>query len=92
MSDSQSDADYFQEVVTEIELEARRRAATMNTPVELLRSLDEEFRRWIPDAVEGNGIEDTIRGIEAASYVNAAVPLEVRDRPWAALRSGWFGD
>ena len=95
MSDSQSDADYFQEVVAEIELEARRRAATGEYPRALLRSLDEEFRRWIPDASLENGVEDTIRSIEAASYVDAAVPLKSRSpvgsfTKWVVRRLTYF--
>ena len=95
MSDSQSDADYFQQVVAEIELEARRRAATGEYPRTLLRSLDEEFRRWIPDASLENGVEDTIRSIEAASYVDAAVPLKSRSplgsfTKWVVRRLTYF--
>ena len=48
MSDSQSDASYFKEVVAEIEAEAQRRSSSGEYPRALLRSLDEEFRRWIP--------------------------------------------
>ena len=95
MSDSQSDADYFQEVVAEIEAEARSRAATGEYPRALLRSLEEEFRRWIPDASLENGVEDTIRGIEAASYVDAAVPLASRSSlgslvKWVVRRFTYF--
>ena len=95
MSDSQSDAEYFQEVVAEIELEARRRAASGEYPRALLRSLDEEFRRWIPDASLESGIEDTIRSVEAASYVDAAVPLKSRSpvgsfTKWVVRRLTYF--
>ncbi len=76
MSDSRSDASYFKEVVTEIEAEAQRRASSGEYPRALLRSLDEEFRRWIPDASLENGVEDTIRGIETAAYVDPAVPVD----------------
>ena len=50
MTDSQSDTHYFRTVVNEIEAEAQRRSASGEYPRALLRSLDEEFRRWIPDA------------------------------------------
>ena len=40
--------------------------------------MDEEFRRWIPDASLENGVEDTIRGVEAAAYVDPAVPVDSR--------------
>ena len=60
MTDSQSDATYFESVVNEIEAEAQRRSASGDYPRALLRSLDEEFRRWIPDASLENGVEDTI--------------------------------
>ncbi|MEC7915301.1 MAG: hypothetical protein VX963_03380 [Actinomycetota bacterium] len=95
MSDSQSDTDYFQEIVAEIETEARNRAATGEYPRALLRSLEEEFRRWIPDASLENGVEDTIRGIEAASYVDASVPLESRSSvgsfvKWVVRRLTYF--
>ncbi len=78
MTDSQSDATYFESVVSEIEAEAQRRSASGDYPRALLRSLDEEFRRWIPDASLENGVEDTIRGIEAAAYVDPAVPVDSR--------------
>ncbi|MCS5674068.1 MAG: hypothetical protein VX983_09890 [Actinomycetota bacterium] len=78
MTDSQSDATYFESVVNEIEAEAQRRSASGDYPRALLRSLDEEFRRWIPDASLENGVEDTIRGVEAAAYVDAAVPVDSR--------------
>ena len=78
MTDSQSDANYFKEVVAEIEAEAQRRSSSGEYPRALLRSLDEEFRRWIPDASLENGVEDTIRGSEAAAYVDPAVPVDSR--------------
>lgn len=78
MTDSQSDATYFESVVSEIEAEAQRRSASGDYPRALLRSLDEEFRRWIPDASLENGVEDTIRGVEAAAYVDPAVPVDSR--------------
>ena len=78
MTDSQSDANYFKEVVAEIEAEAQRRSSSGEYPRALLRSLDEEFRRWIPDASLENGVEATIRGIEAAAYVDPAVPVDSR--------------
>ena len=78
MSDSQSDASYFKEVVAEIEAEAQRRSSSGEYPRALLRSLDEEFRRWVPDASLENGVEDTIRAIEAAAYVDPAVPVSSR--------------
>ncbi|MEE2680696.1 MAG: hypothetical protein VYB10_09210 [Actinomycetota bacterium] len=78
MTDSQSDATYFESVVNEIEAEAQRRSASGDYPRALLRSLDEEFRRWIPDASLENGVEDTIRGVEAAAYVDPAVPVDSR--------------
>ncbi len=79
MTDSQSDARYFRSVVNEIEAEAQRRTASGEYPRALLRSLDEEFRRWIPDASLENGVEDTIRGIEAAAYLDVAVPVDSRN-------------
>ena len=95
MIDSQSDANYFQSVVTEIEAEAKRRSASGEYPRALLRSLDEEFRRWIPDASLENGVEDTIRGIEAAAYVDAAVPVDSRNPlgrcvKWTVRRLTYF--
>ena len=78
MSDAQSDASYFKEVVAEIEAEAQRRSSSGEYPRALLRSLDEEFRRWVPDASLENGVEDTIRAIEAAAYVDPAVPVSSR--------------
>ena len=79
MTESQNDANYFRSVVTEIEAEAKRRSTSGEYPRALLRSLDEEFRRWIPDASLENGVEDTIRGIEAAAYIDAAVPVDSRN-------------
>ena len=78
MSDSQSDASYFKEVVAEIEAEAQRRSSSGDYPRALLRSLDDEFRRWVPDASLENGVEETIRAIEAAAYVDPAVPVSSR--------------
>ena len=80
MSDSESDAQYFQNVVAEIEAEAKRRSTAGEYPRALLRSLEEEFRRWVPDATLENGVEDTIRGIEAASYIEPAVPIASRTK------------
>lgn len=71
-----SDAAYFAGVVAEIEAEAERRTADGDYPRALLRSLDEEFRRWIPDTGRASGIEDAIRSIEAAAYVDPGVPVE----------------
>ena len=71
-----ADAKYFASVVAEIEAEAARRTADGDYPRALLRSLDEEFRRWIPDTGSASGIEDSIRAIEAAAYVDPGVPVE----------------
>jgi hypothetical protein len=95
MNDSQSDATYFESVVREIEAEAQRRSASGEYPRALLRSLDEEFRRWIPDASLENGIEDTIRGVEAAAYVDPAVPVDSRSPvgryvKWGVRRLTYF--
>lgn len=70
------DAAYFAGVVAEIEAEAHRRTESGDYPRALLRSLDEEFRRWIPDAGRASGVEDAIRSIEAAAYVDPGVPVE----------------
>ncbi|HAX05806.1 MAG TPA: hypothetical protein DCX77_09025 [Acidimicrobiaceae bacterium] len=95
MSDSESDANYFKEVVAEIEAEAQRRSSSGEYPRALLRSLDEEFRRWIPDASLENGVEDTIRSIEAAAYVDPAVPVNSKSPAgrlvkWAVRRLTYF--
>ena len=95
MSDSESDANYFKEVVAEIEAEAQRRSSSGEYPRALLRSLDEEFRRWIPDASLENGVEDTIRSIEAAAYVDPAVPISSRSSlgrcvKWIVRRLTYF--
>ncbi len=76
MSNSESDAAYFEKVVAEIEAEAERRTADGHYPRALLRSLDEEFRRWIPDTGRAAGVEDAIRSIEAAAYIDPGVPVE----------------
>ncbi|MDG2113192.1 MAG: hypothetical protein P8N02_11335, partial [Actinomycetota bacterium] len=70
------DAMFFAGVVAEIEAEAERRTADGDYPRALLRSLDEEFRRWIPDTGRASGVEDAIRSIEAAAYVDPGVPVE----------------
>ncbi|MFT7650210.1 MAG: hypothetical protein ACI8Y4_004979 [Candidatus Poriferisodalaceae bacterium] len=70
------DADHLATVVAEIEAEAERRIASGEYPRALLRSLDEEFRRWIPDGSREHGIEDAIRSIETASYIDAGVPVD----------------
>jgi len=95
MSDSESDANYFKEVVAEIEAEAQRRSSSGEYPRALLRSLDEEFRRWIPDASLENGVEDTIRSIESAAYVDPAVPINSRSPlgrcvKWTVRRLTYF--
>ena len=95
MNDSQSDATYFESVVSEIEAEAQRRSASGEYPRALLRSLDEEFRRWIPDASLENGVEDTIRGVEAAAYVDPVVPVDSRSPfgryiKWTVRRFTYF--
>lgn len=74
------DAAYFAGVVAEIEAEAERRTAEGEYPRALLRSLDEEFRRWIPDTGRASGVEDAIRSIEAAAYVDPGVPVESNKR------------
>ncbi|MGY9072945.1 MAG: hypothetical protein ACKVHU_08370 [Acidimicrobiales bacterium] len=71
-----SDADHLATVVAEIEAEAERRIVSGDYPRALLRSLDEEFRRWIPDSSREHGIEDAIRAIESASYVDPGVPVD----------------
>jgi len=80
MTEPQSDADFFASVVAEIENEAQIRATSGEYPRALLRTLDEEFRRWLPDSASQQGIEESIRGIELASYVDPVVPIDSRSR------------
>ena len=78
--DATADAAYFAGVVADIEAEAARRTADGDYPRALLRSLDEEFRRWIPDTGRGTGVEDAVRAIEAAAYIDPGVPVESNKR------------
>ena len=80
MTEPQSDADFFASVVAEIENEAQIRATSGEYPRALLRTLDEEFRRWLPDSASQQGIEESIRGIELASYVDPVVPIDSQSR------------
>jgi hypothetical protein len=82
------DGSYFASVVAEIEAEAARRSQAGEYPRELLRSLDEEFRRWIPDGSREHGIEDSIRAIEAAAYVDAGVPVDSNRRIGRYVKTG----
>lgn len=85
---STDDAAYFASVVAEIEAEAQRRTDDGDYPRALLRSLDEEFRRWIPATGRATGVEDAIRSIEAAAYVDPGVPVESNKRVGRYIKTG----
>jgi len=63
-------------VVDEILVEAERRRAAGEYPEELLAEIDEEFRRWAPIAYRQRGIEDAIRAVESASFIDVEAPTE----------------
>jgi len=71
-----SDSAGFDQVVDEIVAEAERRRAAGDYPAELLAEIDEEFRRWAPIAYRQQGIEDAIRAVEAASFIDVEAPIE----------------
>jgi hypothetical protein len=75
MSDT-ADENGFDDVVAEILTEAQRRREAGEFPEELLAEIDEEFRRWAPIAYRQRGLEDAIRAVEAASFIEVDAPLE----------------
>lgn len=75
MSDT-ADENGFDDVVAEILTEARRRREAGEFPEELLAEIDEEFRRWAPIAYRQRGLEDAIRAVEAASFIDVEAPIE----------------
>ncbi len=84
---SHDDAAFFASVVAEVEQEAARRTEEGDYPRALLRRLDETFRRWIPEGGRSTGIDDAIRSIEAASYIDAGVPVESNRRAGTAVKT-----
>lgn len=75
MSDT-ADENGFDDVVAEILTEAQRRRESGEFPEELLAEIDEEFRRWAPIAYRQRGLEDAIRAVEAASFIDVEAPIE----------------
>jgi hypothetical protein len=75
MSDT-ADENGFDDVVAEILTEAQRRRDAGEFPEELLAEIDEEFRRWAPIAYRQRGLEDAIRAVEAASFIDVEAPIE----------------
>jgi hypothetical protein len=73
--DERSDLAPFDDVVAEIDAEVRRRRASGDLPARLERDLDELFLAYSPMGGHHGGMEDALRMVDAATFVDPVVPV-----------------
>ena len=73
--DERADLAPFDGVVAEIDAEVRRRRASGDLPARLERDLDELFLAYSPMGGHHGGMEDALRMVDAATFVDPVVPV-----------------
>ena len=75
---------YVEQVMAEIEEEVRLRRASGDLPPRLERELDELFLAHSPVGERGGDLEDALRKVDAATFIDPVVPIE-SERPAGAV-------
>lgn len=87
-SEEQSDLADFDEVLAEIDAEVRRRRASGDLPARLERDLDELFLAYSPMGGHHGGMDDALRMVDAATFVDPVVPVASAKSGGALVKRG----
>jgi SAM-dependent methyltransferase len=82
------DADYLAQVMAEIDEEVRRQRASGDLPARVERELDELFLQHSPVAGHGGGLDDALRMVDAAAFIDPVVPVASNRSGGAVIKKG----
>ena len=79
---------YLAQVMAEIDEEVRRRRASGDLPPRLERELDELFLEHSPVAGRGGGLDEALRMVDAAAFIDPVVPVASERAAGAVVKKG----
>jgi hypothetical protein len=79
---------YLLGVMAEIDEEVRRRRASGDLPARVERELDELFLEHSPVAGQGGGLDEALRMVDAAAFIDPVVPVDSAKSGGAAVKKG----
>jgi hypothetical protein len=82
------DRAYLTQVMAEIDEEVRRRRASGDLPPRLERELDELFLEHSPVAGRGGGLDQSLRMVDAAAFIDPVVPISSNKSGGAVIKKG----
>jgi hypothetical protein len=85
---SEDDRAYLAQVMLEIDDEVRRRRSSGDLPARIERELDELFLEHSPVAGRGGGLDDALRLVDAAAFIDPVVPIGSNKSGGAAVKKG----
>jgi len=83
-----ADRAYLDQVMAEVDEEVRRRRASGDLPARLERQLDELFLQHSPVAVGGGSLEEALRMVDAAAFIDPVVPVDSKKSGGAVVKKG----
>lgn len=87
-TDQAADGAYLAQVMAEIDEEVRRRRASGDLPPRLERELDELFLEHSPVAGRGGGLDQALRMVDAAAFIDPVVPISSNKSGGALVKKG----
>ncbi|HEY5245773.1 MAG TPA: hypothetical protein VIJ60_08905, partial [Acidimicrobiales bacterium] len=85
---SEDDRAYLAQVMLEIDDEVRRRRSSGDLPARIERELDELFLEHSPVAGRGGGLDDALRLVDTAAFIDPVVPIGSNKSGGAAIKKG----
>jgi SAM-dependent methyltransferase len=79
---------YLAQVMAEIDEEVRRRRASGDLPARVERELDALFLEHSPVAGQGGGLDEALRMVDAAVFIDPVVPVGSNKSGGAVLKKG----
>lgn len=83
-----ADREYLAGVMAEIDEEVRRRRASGDLPARVERELDELFLEHSPVAGRGGGMDEALRMVDAAAFIDPVVPVGSNKSGGAVVKKG----
>jgi hypothetical protein len=83
-----ADREYLAQVMVEIDEEVRRRRASGDLPPRLERELDELFLEHSPVAGRGGGLDQALRLVDGAAFIDPVVPISSNKSGGAVVKKG----
>ncbi len=83
-----ADRRYLVQVMAEIDEEVRRRRVSGDLPARVERELDELFLEHSPVAGRGGGLDEALRMVDAAAFIDPVVPIGSNKSGGAVVKKG----